>query len=142
MPSLIRLSESIVVAVSYAVLSFSVAQAGCSLWDAGGEFTVEQSNGYSPVFDLVQQGSQISGSAHYEKAGSVAGFVVKGTVGQGSNINGANFHIIIIWDNDTRGSYSGTFDSSGKLTGTTFDELHPTSKANWSVNNRQFACLR
>jgi hypothetical protein len=140
MSSLARLSNSMWIAVSCAVFPFSVAQAACSLWDVGGGFKVVQDNGYSPLFTLEQNGTAVSGSASYEKG--PAGFVTRGTVVQGSNIQVSNFKVVISWDNATRGVYTGTFDASGKLTGTTFDELHPSSHANWSVNDRRFACLR
>jgi hypothetical protein len=35
--------------------SSAMAPPGCSVWDVGGEFTVVQDNGFSPVFNLVQQ---------------------------------------------------------------------------------------
>lgn len=132
----------IVFAVLCAVLPFSVAEAACSLWDVGGQFTVTQTNGYAPVFQLSQSATgRITGSASYEKGPS--GFVTKGTVAENSNISNSQFTVVIQWDNKTRGSYNGHFDSSGKLSGNTCDELHPKSPcADWSVNNRRFACLR
>lgn len=117
------------------------AEVPCSFWDVGGQFTVTQNNGYAPVFDLNQSDQgRITGSASYEHGPS--GFVTTGTVAEGSNISGSQFHVVIRWDNHTRGIYDGTFSSSGRLSGHTCDEMHPESCADWSVKRRKFACLR
>jgi hypothetical protein len=130
----------IVFAVSCAVLAFSIAEAACSFWDVGGPFTITQENGYAPLFALNQSSEgRITGSASYEHG--PAGFGAKGTVAEGSNISGSQFHVVIQWDNNTRGAYEGTFNG-GKLSGKSCDELHPESCTNWSVRNRKFACLR
>src|SRR3978361_2345196 len=141
MSSLMRFRNVICVvfAFSCTAISFSVAQAACSSWDVDGEFTVNQDNGYSPVFKLQQRGSALGGSASYEHGPS--GFVTNGIVKIGS-IRGSTFQVVVEWDNNTRGVYKGTFDGGGKLTGTTFDELHPDNTAKWSVNKRRFACLQ
>jgi hypothetical protein len=118
----------------------SVARSACTLWDVGGQFTITQSNGYAPALNLTQSKGAISGTARYEFG--PPGFITNGTVAAGSNISGSQFHVVIQWDNNTRGAYNGTFTSAGYLSGTTCDELHPNSCASWSVKQRRFACLR
>jgi len=141
MSNLIRLNKvCFVFAVSYVAFILSGTAAACSLWDVDGGFTVTQDNGYAPVFNLYQtpQGI-ISGSANYEHG--AAGFGTTGTVAENSNISGDQLHVVIQWDNNTRGSYIGKFNN-GKLSGSTCDEKNPGSCAKWTVNNRNFACLR
>ncbi len=47
------------------ILTPSSVEAGCSDWNATGEFTFVQTNRYSPTFKLNQTGSDIHGTAEY-----------------------------------------------------------------------------
>lgn len=123
----------------FALASYTTC-AACSLWDVGGGFTVAQENGYAPVFNLIQnRNGAVTGSARYEHGPS--GFVTNGQVAPGSNIVGSNFHVVIQWDNKTRGAYDGKFDNNGGLKGFTYDVDNSSSHANWSTK-RHFFCLR
>jgi hypothetical protein len=121
---------------------YSVAKAECRFWDVGGGFKVDQDNDYHPIFYLDQdQDGTIHGSAEYTHGPGPT----YGTVVDGSNISGSEFHVVVQWDEktiNTRGAYDGFFNNNGELSGRTCDVFHPSSCTNWSVKNRRFACLK
>ncbi len=129
------------VAVSWIMLLPWVAQADCLSWIVPGNFTVVQTNGYSPVFSLEQKRDQLSGSALYADADQNTGQPINGSVL--GHLYGSRFEVTVDWPTRpaTSGVYSGTVDANGRLTGRTYDQDHPESTAEWSVDDQRFLCV-
>ena len=96
-----------------------------SVFDVSGQWDAQQSNGAVASFDLRHRGTQgvIHGHASHS-GGSVLGD------GEGV-IQGTAFHLVVRWNNGTMGEYNGTFAINGRVSGVTFDLLHPQSQATW-----------
>jgi len=124
---------SIAVAGSISVgvmLSPSPVEAGCSDWNATGEFTFVQTNRYSPKFKLNQTGSDIHGTAEYK----ILDYNLNGrpvTASVDGYIQGDNFEVTAYWNNDTAGVYSGRIGAQGRIEGSTYDKRHPDAMARW-----------
>jgi hypothetical protein len=113
-----------------AMLPPSIVEAACAEWNASGEFTFVQTNGYRPKFTLRQTGSEIHGTAVYE--GLYLGTVrVPVTASVDGNINGDAFEVTAYWNNDTTGVYSGHIGAQGRIEGSTYDKRHPDVMALW-----------
>jgi hypothetical protein len=112
-----------------------VARAACQ-WNLSGDFTVEQANGYNPVFHLTQSGSNLSGTANYNRGqGDIFG-------GVSGTINQSRFIAIVAWDPGTqsKGQYVGDIDGNGHMRGHTRDLMHPSNaEVAWS-SPRVFIC--
>ena len=105
-------------------------EAGCSGWNATGDFTFVQTNGYSPKFKLHQTGSDIHGTAEY--IGIYYGTAhVPVTASVDGYIQGDNFEVTAYWNNDTAGVYSGRIGGQGRIEGSTYDKRHPDAMARW-----------
>jgi hypothetical protein len=107
-------------------------------YGVAGRWSAIQSNGYRADFSIVQprirdaDSEAITWGDELMGVASHSGGTVKGD-GTGSVV-GRRFHFRVEWDNDTIGVYDGTFDADGFVTGTTFDERHPSSRATWRSN--------
>ena len=103
------------------LLSPHVVRAECSNWDVSGTWEIKQSNGYSITVVVVKK------SSGFEVTSPTGG----GGLGSG-NVSGNDFFMEIGWyglSND--GVYRGKISSSGRISGTTYDAVHPESKAKW-----------
>ncbi|HEV7700177.1 MAG TPA: hypothetical protein VGO43_08105, partial [Pyrinomonadaceae bacterium] len=130
-------------AAVFALLPIPV-EGQCSQWDAGGQWTINQSNGYVYHVDLSQSGKEISGTASYGTTTGgtkVLGILVAGgdpavqTNNVRGNIEGDDFYVLI----GTAGVYRGRIGSSGRIDGTTYDQNHPSSTATW-FSGRAMKC--
>jgi hypothetical protein len=91
----------------------------------GGKWKAHQDNGFDVIFDIQQSGPQLTGSASHSDG------TVKGD-GKGLVV-GDSFDFTVQWNNDTRGRYTATLDSNGRLQGETVDEQNPGSqRARWA----------
>lgn len=67
--------------------------------------------------------------------GPSTGMVTEATNGPGTvysgQVDGNSVTFVIGWTNGGLGSYSGSLDSTRRLTGTTYDINHPWSSAGW-----------
>lgn len=114
-------------------------QAQCTQWDTGGEWEIRQSNGFRLFMDLSQSGKTITGKAGYGTVGK-GGFLTAGdpewhTVSVDGNIEGDDFYVMI----GLSGVYRGKVGASGRLDGSTYDSLDPSSKATW-FSSRSMKC--
>jgi len=113
-----------------ALLPPSPVEAACSDWNASGEFTFVQTNGYRPKFTLSQTGSEIHGTAVYD--GIYYGTArIPVTASVDGNIKGDAFEVTAYWNNDTTGVYSGRIGAQGRIEGSTYDKRHPDAMALW-----------
>ena len=93
-------------------------------FDVSGNWDAHQSNGFIVNFDIQQTGTMLRGVATH------SGGSVRGTV-EGS-VHNNQFRVSVRWNNGTIGEYNGTFNSTGRITGMTFDGNHPGSQATWA----------
>jgi hypothetical protein len=99
--------------------------------DISGEWAIVQSNGAEVTFTLVPQPPDnitFTGSAQFSgDNGSIK------LAPPGSNPNGqvtdTAFFARVQWNGGPIGNYHGNFGIDGRLTGITFDELHPVTQA-------------
>ena len=111
------------------ILTPSSVEAGCSDWNATGEFTFVQTNGYNPTFKLNQTGSDIHGTAGYPHYYNPNSAPVTASVD--GYIQGDNFEVTAYWNNGTAGVYSGRIGGRGRIEGSTYDKRHPDAMARW-----------
>ena len=111
------------------ILTSSSVEAGCSDWNATGEFTFVQTNGYNPTFKLNQTGSDIHGTAGYPHYYNPNSAPVTASVD--GYIQGDNFEVTAYWNNGTAGVYSGRIGGRGRIEGSTYDKRHPDAMARW-----------
>jgi hypothetical protein len=132
-------------------LSVSSVKAQCpqGWWDVRGKWTLIQ--GPTRIaMGLAQSGTVLTGKASfpinqkgsdgflgiigkkYGATGSVLGSV-EGTV------NGDDFYVKIVWDNQTTGVYNGKIGPQGQLGGTGYEIRSPSKKVSWS-SNRNMVC--
>jgi hypothetical protein len=105
--------------------------------DVSGIWNIKQSNGYTvqvnieqPRFDNVVLDGPLSGTAQeYTPHGT--DISNPNQTLQDGKLDGDAFVIRINWGNDTLGHYSGFFDPFGRLSGVTYDEMHPGAQATW-----------
>jgi hypothetical protein len=90
-----------------------------------------QSNGINMNVTLSQDSvGMLSGVAATSTATS------KNLTGQ---VSDDEFFMRVFWDgSDSVGNYRGTFGLDNRLSGTTFDETHPSSSATWNAGNQTF----
>jgi hypothetical protein len=121
------------------------AGAGCTQWDATGQWSVSQTNGISAGFNLQRTDVGLQGTAswgHQEGGGVFTGTDAVITTGSADGaINGDSFDVTVYWDNDTIGEYTGRVDPFGRLTGTTIDKNNPHSVAAFH-SDQTFKCLK
>jgi hypothetical protein len=128
-------------------MGFPVASQACSQWDVSGQWTAVQSNGAKPNFSLQQSGSGLQGRAndvyvHKDACVLVAcgdDYYNRPASADGA-INGDSIELKAYWDNNTIGVYSGTIGPQGRIEGTTYDQRHPESRAEW-YSDRTMKCL-
>jgi hypothetical protein len=115
---------------------------GCAQWNVGGLHRAQQSNQLqgsvdiyaSAALDLVQNGSQFSGTAistgrdKYDEIKRVRGPVVGTVIGNA-------FEATIYWDNNTIGVYTGQVGPQGLIVGTTYDRNNPSTRADWHMDS-------
>jgi hypothetical protein len=108
-------------------------------WDAGGQWDLQQSNGFNLTMELSQTGKAITGKASYgtTSSGSVfsGGDPVTRTMGVDGNIEADDFYVMI----GTKGVYRGKVGASGRMDGFTYDASNPSSKATW-FSSRAMKC--
>lgn len=101
--------------------------------DVAGKWWIRQSNGASVLVTIEQNGGDLTGSAiDYQVVGSPRSMEARGSV------TDREFTFDVSWNNGTRGRYTATLQSNGRLAGFTFDAMHPNSQATW-VSDREFA---
>jgi len=120
------------------------AQAQCAQWDAGGDWEIQQSNGYTLYLHLTQSGKTITGKSTYGTTTGgtkFLGVLLAGgdpsihTDNVSGNIEGDDFYALI----GTAGVYRGKVGSSGRLDGNTYDQNNPSSQATW-FSSRTMKC--
>ena len=127
-------------AVAAALLLACVpALAQCPQWDVSGEWTLEQSDGYTLRMNLQQNGKTVTGGARFgyvkKPDGVLAPFkggdpaTQRGSVS--GNIAGDDFYVEIGWSSGSTGIYRGKVGAQGRIEGSTYDKGAPGSKANW-----------
>jgi hypothetical protein len=123
-----RFFAAFAIFTSAAVVTMDSA-AACQ-WTAPGNFWGTQSNGYGVNFLLAQTGQQLRGSAtharHYQR---------QHVLGRGSAdgaIRGSSFVVTVYWGPSSVGVYEGTINAQGRITGTTYDQRNPKSRAQWN----------
>lgn len=130
----------------YAMLLPSAAHAACARWDISGEWPAVQTNDAKPTFALQQTGTQIQGSGRWAYTITYNTFPARGDdyvetdASVDGTINGDTVEFTAYWSNNTIGVYSGKIGPQGRIQGTTYDKLHPETKANW-YSGRTVKCL-
>jgi hypothetical protein len=103
-----------------------------------------QTNGTVVTADLQQTDTGIQGSAHYTVDHDDGLFQGHNYYGVGGSVdgtlNGDSLDITIYWTNQTTGVYTGRINPQGRITGSTYDALHPQTMANWH-SDRTLKCL-
>lgn len=108
-------------------------------FDVSGEWDAFQSNGFTVHFFNMQQSPRAADRSVSDLKGraSHSGGAVEGRV-EGA-LSETQFNVLVFWDNETEGSYAGTFgiigglpgESGAQLNGVTHDVMHPQNVASW-----------
>ena len=120
------------------------AVAECRLWDLSGySLALDQSNGMSSYFDIVQNGRELRGRASYlalkevKVLGMIVDFEDEDRVGEvEGTLTGSTAKFRVRWRDRTGyaqapiGVYELRIDENGYVEGTTYDFEKPTSRAN------------
>ncbi len=125
-PVSIALLGGIVFSSFFAVLSAPAAQAACEQWDVGGQWELLQTNGFTVVFDLQQTGTQIQG-----QAAGLVGYKMRNQASVDGTIKGNSFDLNVYWRGGAIGVYKGEVGPQGRIEGSTYDKMDPSSIANW-----------
>jgi len=121
----------------------AVAQAGCSRWNLGENFTIGQTNSGEVIFYLKQSNDGLlTGTATFFSEAHVRAGPVDGT------IRGDAIEFTVHWParstgagiNYRIGKYSGLIGPTGRMEGTTYDAAHSDSRASW-YSVQRFGCL-
>jgi hypothetical protein len=97
-----------------------------------------QSNNNDVGFTLDQtEAGVLSGQAEATIHGAPNAVLFRGTVGQGSLVQGDRVQIVVNWEQGGQGYYAGSFAPKGRLWGNTFSLANPTWQATW-VSDREF----
>jgi hypothetical protein len=127
-----------------ALLAPGSVLAACAQWDVSGPLDLVQTNGTTVTANLHQTDTGIQGDARYEverSDGWLQGnnyYDVGGSVD--GTIKGEELDITIYWTNQTTGVYAGRVNPQGRVTGSTYDALHPQTMANWH-SDRTLKCV-
>ena len=147
-PVSIALIGRIALSSFFAVLLPAAAEAACEQWDVSGSWTMAQSNiKNGPVyFNLEQNGTELRGDAAYETVLSEewGQTTVSGSVS--GTVKGNKFKVYVVWSlpsyspvRRSKGVYSGTIGSQGRLNGTGYDANNIQSHATFS-GQKYFLC--
>lgn len=117
----------------------------CASWDVSGHWTTEQANGYHPTFDLVQRGTEVTGTAILPDAErSRAGFA--SATGQvAGSIRGDQLTLVVTWQRPsgpTRGRYEATVTASALERGRTLPADTPGAAEAGFRGSGRAACAR
>ena len=123
--------------------SLSTVDAACEQWNAGGQWSIQQSNGATIVMNLRQNGTSVTGTAthtnalHREDEFAIPGFESFGTDVKvdgavTGTMEGDDFYVEISWAGGKLiGAYRGKVSPAGRIEGKTYDIAKPSSKAKW-----------
>ena len=125
-PVSIALLGRIVFGSIFAVLLPSAAQAACEQWDAGGQWALLQTNEFGVAFDLQQTGAELQGQAT-----GFVGYKVRNYGSVDGTIKGNSFDLNVYWNGGAIGVYTGKVGPQGRIEGSTYDKMDPSSTANW-----------
>lgn len=120
-------------AVTFLVLAAGAAatsSAAACQWRVPPNFWGTQSNKHAVNFLLTQSGVHLRGSAahtHHIQRG-----VVRGRGSADGHIRGNSFLVTVYWAATVVGVYQGTINPQGRITGTTYDQRNPKSRAQWN----------
>jgi hypothetical protein len=121
-----------------------LSNAQCAQWDAGGDWEIQQSNGYTLYLHLTQSGKTITGKSTYGTTTGGTKFLGVQLAGGdpsihtddvSGNIEGDDFYVLI----GSAGVYRGKIGTSGRIDGTTYDQNNPSSQASW-FSGRSMKC--
>jgi hypothetical protein len=114
----------------------SQAQAACGQWDMASKFSVSQSNDVRVDVDLTPAEAGFAGRAKYVRYDDYldASVWVYGDVD--GTLEGSDVKFTIRWGHGTgvgnsMGVYSGTVGPQGRMTGMSYDAVHPETTASW-----------
>jgi hypothetical protein len=128
-------------AAAYLAIAVVPAHAECARWNISGTAVqIEQSAGGYAVFDLAQDGENVSGTARtgrsHGNAAYFLGLLVRGedySAAQGS-VDGVysdtKLELQVRWSDGKIGIYDIAIDPQGRLSGLTYDFNRPSSRAN------------
>lgn len=132
MSSWISMRELAIVMAFVALHAPSAASAACQQWDMNGRNEIRQSNGFKVTVDLkpgpISAGRSFSGTAKYRIKNGVMQGNVFGT------IHGRSIGFSIDWENGSSGTYDGTINDVGLMSGTSWlasDKRTPV--ASWNA---------
>jgi hypothetical protein len=119
----------------------SAAAAGCTQWDLTGNWQVRQVNGFTVLFDLIQNRSgEIRGSGGFIEGLKGGTWDVGRNGSVTGSITGNSFSFVVTWPH-TRGQYDGKINADGTFGGITRDLSHPKSlEAFYQAGERRAAC--
>jgi hypothetical protein len=99
----------------------------CDQFQFTGNYSLHQSNGFTVQF--TSTGTSAGGGAKaLDSSGKTA---LTGTVSGG--ISRTHIDFTIRWDSGPRGHYTGNINADGIASGSTEDEAHPGSRADWNA---------
>ena len=112
----------------------SAAHAGCDVWNVSGNaLSIEQSNGPTVNFDLLQDGENLLGKAYSSAQPNAPGVVSDG------RIRGPSLHLRVDWNSRSTGIYELTIGDDGRIEGQGYDFKQPTVRAQM-IGNKRLTC--
>ena len=112
----------------------SAAHASCDMWNVSGNaLSIEQSNGPTVSFDLLQDGENLMGKAYSSAQPNAPGVVSDG------RIRGSSLRLRVDWNSRSTGIYELMIDEDGRIEGYGYDFKQPTDRAQM-IGNRRLTC--
>ena len=112
----------------------AAAHAACEQWDVRGKWTIKQTNGFSVIFQLEQTGAELQGKAGDASPQGDCVLTATCPLFSGSvdgTIKGNSFDLNVYWNGGAIGVYTGKVGPQGRIEGSTYDKMDPSSTANW-----------
>jgi len=113
-------------------------EAACLSWRFPERFEAVQSNDTDVGLRLRLEGTDVLGSSSYlveEAADTFSTPTYRSASGSvDGTLKGDDFNVTIYWSDGTIGVYTGKVGPRGRIEGSTFDRVHPETRATWYSN--------
>jgi hypothetical protein len=115
------------------------AQAACGQWDMAPRLVIHQSNDTQVIVNVTPAEDGFVGKASYSQYDDYLDYMATVYGDLDGTLEGSDVNFTIRWSGRTgignsTGIYSGTIGPQGRMTGTSYDALHPESRANWWIS--------
>jgi hypothetical protein len=126
---------------SVGVLSASPAKADCRSWDIPARLNIAQSNDTEVYVDTTAAEGGFAGKAKYGHWDKDEVVYMDAMGDLDGTLRGGNIQFTIRWHSfstavgNSTGVYTGTVSPQGRVTGTTYDAIHPGTTAEWWISD-------